>query len=211
MSARERILARVRAALEDRPRTPHPGPFLGERPVPLASDPVDGFCTLFVRAGGDVVRVADEAAAVAWLRVFAAGYASVAAGATVPPSLLPVEARGAPPESAELGVSLAAGAVAETGSLLLGSEDGRRVQLLPPTHVVFVRAAAVHATLAAALRTLRVVLPAALGIHSGPSKSADIGQVLVRGVHGPGRVVAVIIDEPARGLSAEAAPPQNGA
>jgi len=43
--------------------------------------------------------------------------------------------------------------------------------------------------------TTRPALPTALGLHSGPSKSADIGQVLVRGVHGPGRVVAVIIGD----------------
>lgn len=207
MSARERILARVRAALEERPRAPHPGPFRGPRPVPLPADPLDAFAAQFERAGGEVVRVADGAAAAAWLRDFAAGFASVTVGATVPPALLPADLASAPPESADLGVSMAAGAVADTGSLLLSSADGRRAQLLPPTHVVLTRAASVHPTLAGALRALRNELPAALGIHSGPSKSADIGQVLVRGVHGPGRVVAVVIG----GLSPEPAPPQNGA
>lgn len=193
MSARERILARVRAALEDRPREPHPGPFRGPRPVAPPSDPVEGFTALFVRAGGEVVRVEDETAAVEWLRGFAAGFGSVAVGATVPPTLVPSMTPAASPESAELGISMAVGAVAETGSLLLDSADGRRAQLLPPTHVVLARAGSVHATLAGALEALRPALPAALGIHSGPSKSADIGQVLVRGVHGPGRVVAVIM------------------
>jgi L-lactate dehydrogenase complex protein LldG len=193
VSARERILARVRAALEERPRAPHPGEFRGLRAIPLPSDPVEAFATLFERSGGEVVRVADGPAAAAWLRGFAAEYASVAVGATVPLALLPGDLPSAPPESAELGVSMAVGAVAETGSLLLSSADGRRAQLLPPTHVVLAQAASVHPTLAGALRALRTALPAALGIHSGPSKSADIGQVLVRGVHGPGRVVAVII------------------
>ncbi|MGC8905434.1 LUD domain-containing protein, partial [Thermus sp.] len=39
-------------------------------------------------------------------------------------------------------------------------------------------------------------LPAALGLHSGPSKSADIGQVMVKGVHGPGRLVVVVLTGP---------------
>ena len=43
---------------------------------------------------------------------------------------------------------------------------------------------------------MRADLPSAIGLHSGPSKSADIGQIMVKGVHGPGRVVAVVIEEP---------------
>ena len=43
-----------------------------------------------------------------------------------------------------------------------------------------------------ALGAVRADLPAAIGLHSGPSKSADIGQVMVKGVHGPGRVIAVV-------------------
>lgn len=193
MSARERILARVHAAQEERPRTPHPGPFRGARPTPPAADPVEEFSGLFLRAGGEVVRVADEGAAAAWVGAFAAGFRSVVLGATVPPSLRPAAAPRVPPEDAELGVSMALGAVAETGSLLLSSSDGRRNQLLPPTHLVLVRANSVHATLAGAMESLRPALPSAVGLHSGPSKSADIGQILVRGVHGPGRVVALVV------------------
>jgi len=194
VSARERVLARVRTALEERTRVPHPGPFRGTRPEPPPADPLEGFSTLFLDAGGEVVRVADEAAATAWARAFAAGFGSVAVGATVPPSLAPASRPSAPPETAELGVSMALGAVAETGSLLLHSADGRRTQLLPPTHLVVVHASSIHPTLVGALSSLRSSLPAALGLHSGPSKSADIGQVLLRGVHGPGRVVALIIE-----------------
>ncbi len=193
MSARERILARVRSALEGRPRALHPGPFRGARPTPGSGDFVEDFSALFVRAGGEVVRVADEGAAATWVREFAAGFASLSLGDGVPASLAAGAASPAAPEVAELGISLALGAVAETGSLLLSSRDGRRTQLLPPTHVVLVPAASVHPTLAAALTSLRPALPAAVGLHSGPSKSADIGQILVRGVHGPGRVVALVI------------------
>jgi L-lactate dehydrogenase complex protein LldG len=63
-----------------------------------------------------------------------------------------------------------------------------------PTHVVFVHARDVYATLREALIGLADDLPSAIGFHSGPSKSADIGQILVKGVHGPGRLVAVLMD-----------------
>ena len=193
MSARERILARVRAALEKRPRAPHPGSFKGARTGEPPSDPVDGFVAAFTRSGGEVARVPDEAAASAWLATFASGFRSVAVGATVPPSLVPALAN-APPDAAALGLSVAVAAVAETGTLVLDARDGRLTQLLPSTHVVFLRGAAVHATLAGMLAALRPDLPSALGLHSGPSKSADIGQILVRGVHGPGRVVALVVE-----------------
>ena len=88
---------------------------------------------------------------------------------------------------------MARAAVAETGSLVLDARDGRRSQLLVPTHVVFVRREDVVETLTEALRSATPDLSSALGLHSGPSKSADIGQVMVRGVHGPGRLVAVVI------------------
>jgi hypothetical protein len=51
----------------------------------------------------------------------------------------------------------------------------------------------VHTTLGDALQACREDLPAVLALHSGPSKSADIGQILVTGVHGPGRIIAAIL------------------
>ena len=108
------------------------------------------------------------------------------------------------PSEVEVGVSLAYGAVAETGSLIMTPQDGRRAQLLPPVHVVFVDQAKIYETLCEGLLALKNEiypgdgegrsLPSAVGLHSGPSKSADIGQVLVKGVHGPGRVVTVIVE-----------------
>jgi L-lactate dehydrogenase complex protein LldG len=159
----------------------------------MTADVVASFTAMFTAAGGEVVRVASMDLAAAWMADFATAFDSVAVGATLPSDLtadLPL----APAEAAALGISMGRGAVAETGSLILDARDGRRVQLLPPTHVVLVHARHVHATLDGALAAMAGDLPSALGLHSGPSKSADIGQILVRGVHGPGRVVAVIIE-----------------
>lgn len=196
MSARERILARVRAALERREPEEHPGAFGGWRPEDAGwppEDAVEAFAQVFTRSGGEVVRLPGEGEALAWLQTLAAGAHGVAVGATVPDGLKPGGTE-ALPEDADLGVSMARGAVAETGSLLLDARDGRRTQLLPPTHVVFVRAKDIHPALVDALRMLHQDLPSAVGLHSGPSKSADIGQILVKGVHGPGRVIAVVLE-----------------
>ena len=197
-SPRDRVLARVREAVARREGTAHPGEFGAWRPapydgrVPADASPVDGFVAMLEAAGGEVVPQVGIEGAAAWLAELASSFGSAAVGATVPVELrppLPV----APPVSAELGVSMARAAIAETGSLLMDARDGRRSQLLAPTHVVFVRSSDVHASFHDALRAVRTDLPSALGLHSGPSKSADIGHVMVRGVHGPGRLIAVVI------------------
>lgn len=190
--SRERILARLRAAIERRSThdpSGHPGPFSGARPEPPAPA-FDGFRTMFQSAGGEVVRLGDEAAAAEWIAALPDAH-SVCLGTDVGDfaSTIPT----ADPASADLGISRARAAIAETGTLVLDARGGRRVQLLVPTHVILVRVEDIHSTLSEALVDLRDDLPSALGLHSGPSKSADIGQVMVRGVHGPGRVIALVL------------------
>ena len=194
--SRARILARVREALDGRTPVDHPGAFGSWTPEgPPDSSSVERFAAMLETAGGEVVRVRDEAAAREWLDRFSGDFPSVAIGETVPAALHPAIPR-TRPDVAPLGLSRARGAIAETGSLLLDARDGRRAQLLPPTHVVLVRAADVHDTFRDALESMRDDLPSAIGLHSGPSKSADIAHVMVKGVHGPGRLIAVVIDAP---------------
>lgn len=190
---REGILGRVREALRGRTAVEHPGDFDGGRPEgALDPDPVRAFAAVFTAAGGEVVELASSAEARAWLEEFAGGFTAAAIGARVPAELSP-ELPAASAEEAPLGVGIARCAVGETGSLVLDARTGRRTQLLPPTHLVWLRDTDVHATLRDALLAVRRDLPSALGLHSGPSKSADIGQILVRGVHGPGRLVVGIL------------------
>ena len=194
IDARSRILARVRGALATREPVGHPGHFAGWRPDPPPTDPALGFAALFTRSGGEVERVSSVDEARGWIQNFASNFDGITVGASLPPGLAP----GGPvvsPDLAALGVSMARAAVAETGSLVLDARDGRRTQLLPPTHLVVLRRSEVFSTLAEALDKLSEDLPSALGLHSGPSKSADIGQILVKGVHGPGRVVTLIVDD----------------
>lgn len=191
-TARERMLERIHVANAARAATEHPGDFGGWRPHPPGVHPVAGFIAMFTAAGGEVVQTADDAAATAWLSGFAEDFASISLGVGVPPEVAPDRPRKRA-DTAALGVSAGRAAIAETGSLVLDARDGRRAQLLVPVHVVLVREKDVHATAREAFLHMRADLPAALGLHSGPSKSADIGQVMVKGVHGPGRVIAVLI------------------
>ncbi len=189
--SREQILARVARATVGRKRTAHPGNLL----TPTPADPVAEFVKRFTSQGGEVVEGDGTQPWAEWLTGFLGGLdtavTGAAVGADVPSELrpqLPVVAAA----HAGAGISVAWAAVAETGSLILPSTGTRAVQLLPPVHIVWVPEGRVFARLEDALRELRGALPAAVGLHSAPSKSADIGQTVVTGVHGPGRCIAVL-------------------
>lgn len=194
MTARDAILARIRAANSSRGAFDHPGPFEGWRPDPDTGDHVDAFAARFEHVGGEVVRLAGPDAAREWLGGFALNFTTAAYGTGIADSFRDVLPEAAP-DVADLGMSVARAAIAETGSLVMDARDGRRPQLLCPTHVVLLHSARVVSTARAAFEELSADLPSALGLHSGPSKSADIGQVMVKGVHGPGRVIALILEE----------------
>lgn len=141
------------------------------------------------------MRFEHAAEASAWLRDFTAELSSAVLSPRVPRELCPAIPL-AEPRAAQLGVSVALAGAASTGSLLLDSREGRGLQLLPPVHLVWIAAADIHPDLESALDHVRRVgaLPAVLALHSGPSKSADIGRIVVTGVHGPGRLVAAVVD-----------------
>lgn len=92
---------------------------------------------------------------------------------------------------AEVGFSLAEFAVAETGTLVLSARPGceRLSSLVPPVNVVTVPRVQIVATLTLAMARLperNAVLV------TGPSRTADIEGVLVRGIHGPGELLVYI-------------------
>jgi len=100
--------------------------------------------------------------------------------------------------SAEFGITSADYALADTGTLvvLCGAEESRLVSLLPPKHI----AVLTLSRLIDSLDDLLARVPRAADITSsmvlitGPSRTADIEQILVRGVHGPGEITVVLVD-----------------
>jgi L-lactate dehydrogenase complex protein LldG len=190
MDKKNEILGRIHEALVHRVVAGLPAP-IPMHPLPT-EEAVGLFTVRLIQNGGEVVRFAASVQARAWLGAFCREFPSAAVGRGVPIVLTP-PIPAAPPEEAPLGVSLARAASAETGSLFLDSREGRRVQLLPPCHLIWIRAGDIVGSLAEALSRVRGDLPSAVALHSGPSRSADIGQIMVQGVHGPGRVVVGIL------------------
>jgi L-lactate dehydrogenase complex protein LldG len=112
--------------------------------------------------------------------------------------------------AADLGVTGADLAIAETGTLVVVSGAGRprSASLLPPCHVaVFDREVLVESLLQAGLAleawhdgTPPEARGASINFITGPSRTADIELTLTRGVHGPREVHAVFVEQglPAR-------------
>ena len=99
--------------------------------------------------------------------------------------------------SADVGITSADYALADTGTLVMlaSPAEARLVSLLPPVHIAVVPIGRVLS----GLDELFTILPAPATLTSsmvlitGPSRTADIEQILVRGVHGPGEIHLVVI------------------
>ena len=97
-----------------------------------------------------------------------------------------------------IGITGAFAAIAETGTLVLasGHDTPSTGSLLPETHVAVVNTARIVAHMEDAFALAREAfgqLPRAINLVSGPSRTADIDQTIVLGVHGPGRVHIVLV------------------
>jgi L-lactate dehydrogenase complex protein LldG len=95
-------------------------------------------------------------------------------------------------------------ALAETGSLVLTSltEGSQLTSLAPPVHIALYRRSQIRASLDEVLQNLPVSRDPArpsparsLVFVSGTSRTADIEQILVRGVHGPRSVHAILVED----------------
>jgi L-lactate dehydrogenase complex protein LldG len=202
-SARDDVLARVRAALRDVPAGEGLAPSQAYEPPPApAGDPVVRFAE----------RVADYQATVRDAGELAATIARVCAEHDarrlgVPTGLL----EGWRPDGLELveddGLSVqeldaldgaltgCALAIAETGTIVLdgGERSGRRaLTLVPDLHVCLVQRDQVVATVPDAIRALEGG-GGPFTFVSGPSATSDIELDRVEGVHGPRRLEVLLV------------------
>lgn len=97
----------------------------------------------------------------------------------------------------DCGVTSADYALADTGTLVMLSspQEARMISLLPPAHLAIVPADSILGSLDELFTMLPnpAELTSSMVLITGPSRTADIEQILVRGVHGPGEITVVVV------------------
>ncbi len=212
MSGRDAILARIRAAtggakgeaaewLAARPR--------GPRPARAADDPLERFAAEARAAGSTVagpVPPEDVPTEIAeWLvgenlpaRLAASPDPALDRYPWSSRPLLTLERRRAEPEDRAALTPCFAG-IAETGTLAMLSGPERPVTLnfLPEAHIALVRTRDLVGAYEDLWERVREAgdAPRTVNLITGPSRSADIGQELRMGAHGPRRLHIVLVDD----------------
>ncbi len=88
--------------------------------------------------------------------------------------------------------------IAETGTLMLHSDDihSTTLNFLPENHVVVIKASQIMGSYEEAWSSLRAAtgsMPRTVNLITGPSRTGDIEQTLFKGAHGPKRLHIVLV------------------
>jgi L-lactate dehydrogenase complex protein LldG len=193
MSAKDDILARVRAALGPAPEVPEVPRGYRAAGTLSRDGVVELFCERVSEYQATVRRVAPAEldAAVREALGGAAKVASTFAGDDDPPLGI------AELDALDAVVTGAALAIADTGTIVLdsGPESGRRaLTLVPDHHVCVVRAETIVPSVPDAVAALAEAARAGRPVTfvSGPSATSDIELDRVEGVHGPRRLDVIV-------------------
>jgi L-lactate dehydrogenase complex protein LldG len=200
-SSREKIISRVRAALAPiKVRATHPD--FADKTATMPGLPTGDFCALFKErlqlvnglAFDDVPKLA------AWLKAegHTHGYCDPAlwpglSGAFGNEFNIETSFDRKRVDDYKFGITRAAGAIAETGSIILQDDttSSRLGALAPWVHIAVVSKKQIFPDIVSAI--------GALGDDpntiwcTGPSKTADVEGILIQGVHGPGVQIALLV------------------
>lgn len=101
----------------------------------------------------------------------------------------------------DAGITDVHAALAETGTLICCTDagHGRGLSLLPPLHIAIVRVRDILPDMLDYWQRVAGLsprqLPSSQVFITGPSKTADIEGILVTGVHGPGKVIVLVVED----------------
>jgi len=190
VTSRDQILSSARAALNRNPGAPVPPP----PPVVLSEAPkerlIEQFRTALEALAGKVIVVKTPEEAQVAIDKILNGRTFIRASGTFSRDEI---------ASTEAGITTADYALADTGSLVMFTEskEARLLSLLPPCHIAVIESSRIVPSLddVLRLRPLPGAESSAMVVITGPSRTADIEMRLVRGVHGPGEIHVIIIED----------------
>jgi L-lactate dehydrogenase complex protein LldG len=199
---REAILSRVRGALtplHERAALPqYDGEIAVMRQLLAGRDLVAVFSERIARVNG--LAMTDPAALVAKLRAEGSlrGYCDPVLWPRLAPFFgadftVEVEFERKRVDDYAFGLTRAAGAIAESGTIILNeASTSRRLGALAPwVHIAVVERATLFSDISAAVAALGED-PNTIWV-TGPSKTADVEGILIEGVHGPGVQIALVL------------------
>jgi len=216
MPARDAILGRIRAALaDDPPLQKPPVPEVWPREDPPPDEMAERFARELEAIGGEMIRLAslEEAAAKLAELADAAGWRKIAAvdrplcrqvAASLGDGRVDWSAEAADPNemaSLDAGLVEADYLLADTGTAMIacGTPRERLLCYLPPVSVIVAETGRLVEHMPAvwgevAGRCAEPDLRGEFVFITGPSRTADIEKILILGVHGPKRLVVLLVD-----------------
>jgi L-lactate dehydrogenase complex protein LldG len=209
--SRDHILHKVRTALgRNAGQAPEPAPAVRLTiPTQAVGARIENFCARVEALAGKAYHAESGADACRYVAAATEGKSAVASnapllgecGVTALPNV-----RSGFYESAALreacaaagcGITSADYALADTGTLVMlaSPQEARLISLLPPVHIAVVASGRVLTSLDELLSLLPrpAEQTSSMVLITGPSRTADIEQILVRGVHGPGEIHVVVV------------------
>jgi L-lactate dehydrogenase complex protein LldG len=223
MTARDQILAAIRRSLgvtgQEAPRRKavadriagHPRGVIPARGQGSPQERLDLFVRMVELAAGSVARVGALDEVPQEIATFLRRHnlpPAVRRGADPRLAGLPWERAGTLEVSTALdadmlsSVSHAFAGVAETGTVVLmsGTDNPTSLNFLPDNHVVVIDASDVAGDYESVWQRLRDkfgdgLMPRAVNLITGPSRSADIEQTLILGAHGPRRLHVIVVGD----------------
>ena len=209
MGDREKIFERIRQANNGRDKKPHP-----QNMPPPAIASLDGEAKLnqFKMAAEKQFVVIHEVQKLTKIPKFIAAWLtkrSLPLECVIAPILSDLDwqahnqiKEGAASSADQVSVSLAFGAAAETGTVMMISGDKTPTSLnfLPDIEFIILNKNDIFSGLEGCWQKLRAwrqinPMPRAVNLITGPSRTADIEASMVLGVHGPRQLHIILIDE----------------
>jgi L-lactate dehydrogenase complex protein LldG len=204
VTTKEQFLERIRSKLEGDTRAPVAIP---PDWAPIIEDPLERFATELDAVHGHAhrclrARLSSTVAEI--VTSYSAARVLLTREEPLPPDLdQAIEGVGAEvvwwPEGADVGVTGALWAVAETGTVVVTSAPpgGRAPSLLPTVHIAVVAASRMVDTVSALFKEIAALpkRPSNLVLVTGPSKTGDIENILVQGVHGPKEQHSIVVED----------------